>query len=70
MIWMSFFDRNSFVSQYHFKAQLNELNDKMEYYENEILDVREDHRALFSDQESIDRFAREKYWIASGVPSQ
>ena len=63
MIWMFFFDRNSFISQFQYKNQLNTLDDKMEYYESEIIDVRADYDALFSDQASIDRFAREKYWM-------
>ena len=62
-VWMVFFDRNSFISQYRYKSQLIDLDDKMEYYETEISDVREDYNALFSDQVSIDRFAREKYWM-------
>ena len=63
IIWMFFFDRNSFVSQIQYKIQLSELGDKIEYYNSEISDVRKDYDALFSDQASIDQFAREKFWM-------
>jgi cell division protein FtsB len=40
---------------------LNQLNAKKEFYTAKILEVEADRRELLSDQELLEKYAREKY---------
>ena len=61
IVWMSFFDRNNLVSRYKYRQELNKLVDKKAYYNSEIEKNKEDMKALMSDQDDLEKFAREKY---------
>ncbi len=62
-IWLTFFDRNDLISQYKLTMQLKELEDKMVYYKEQLEEVKKTQKELFTDQSSIEKFAREKYWM-------
>ncbi|PIB36397.1 septum formation initiator [Reichenbachiella sp. 5M10] len=63
LVWMLFFDSNDFYSQYQLKGKVEELEDQKKYYQNKIKDTEADREALLNDEELLEKFAREKYFM-------
>lgn len=63
IIWLSFFDKNDFISQYTYRKQLNELRKDKQYYLDEIKKNKEDLNNLTSNMANLEKFAREKYYM-------
>lgn len=61
LIWVMFFDRSNVITQWKLERTVEELQDKKSYYEREIGQVKRDKKELFSNDESLEKFAREKY---------
>jgi cell division protein FtsB len=62
-IWMLALDSNNLISRYQLGSKLNSLEDEKEYYLDKIQEVEKDRDELFGDSESIEKFAREKYFM-------
>lgn len=60
LVWLTFFDRNNFISQVRYGRTLNKHRQQMEFYKSEIY---KDSVALveLSDTAKLEKFAREKY---------
>lgn len=61
LIWMLFFDSNDLFLQYQRSKKLHQLQAKKEFYLTKIEDVKADRRELLSDEELLEKYAREKY---------
>ena len=61
LVWMTVLDQNDYISRYRLTAKLSSLEDEREYYHEKIKEVQRDHDELFGDNESLEKFAREKY---------
>ena len=61
LIWMLFFDSNDFVTQIRLTYKLKELKNEKEYYLQKIEEVKADREELFSNDDLLEKFAREKY---------
>ena len=61
LIWMTFFDRNDFISQYSYRQELQKLENDREYYQSEIEKNKKEAHELMSDPDNLEKFAREKY---------
>ena len=61
LVWLTFFDKNDFVTQYTYRKQLNELNKDKAYYTEEIAKNKKELFELMSDSVQLEKFAREKY---------
>jgi cell division protein DivIC len=61
VVWMTFFDRNDFISQYSYRQELNKLESDREYYQAEIEKNKKEAHELMSDPDNLEKFAREKY---------
>lgn len=61
LVWMTFFDRNDFISQYSYKQELNKLKVDKEYYLKQVEENKESIFELMSDPANLEKFAREKY---------
>lgn len=61
VVWMFIFDRNSIWSQYKLQMTLTELKQNKKYFEQEIKKDTETQRDLFTDDKSIEKFARERH---------
>ena len=59
--WMLFFDRNDFMSQYEYQAELNKLEEERDFYTKEIKQVKSDLEGLTFNKEKLEKLAREKY---------
>lgn len=60
-IWMLFFDHNNIISQVQLRMKLSDYLGKKEYYEQQIAQVKTEKQGLLTNQDSLERFAREKY---------
>lgn len=61
LLWMTFFDSNDIYSQYILTKKLNTLKQEKVFYEEKIVEVKEDREELLSDEALLEKFAREKY---------
>lgn len=61
LTWMLFLDSNDFMARYKLSARLRALENDKAYYVEKIKEVEKDREELFGDQESLEKFAREKY---------
>jgi cell division protein FtsB len=63
LIWMTFFDQDNFIGQFHLSRTLNDLRSKKEYYLQEIAKNEKKIKLLETDSAYLERFAREKYYM-------
>jgi cell division protein FtsB len=61
IVWMLFLDRNDLVNQYEHLEKVRSLRLEKKYYEEEIRKTQQDLKDLSTDQEHLEKFAREKY---------
>lgn len=61
IIWMLFIDSNDLYSQYKKRGKLRELEQQKAYYTQMIKEVEKDREELLSNNELLEKFAREKY---------
>lgn len=61
VFWMLFLDSNDLYTQYKLHEQLQSLNHEKEFYQEKIEVVKKDRERLLTDQEALEKFAREKY---------
>ncbi|HCX23416.1 MAG: septum formation initiator [Flammeovirgaceae bacterium] len=61
LVWMLFFDSNDLISQIKLSNKQQELENAKEFYESKILEVKNDREALLSNDELLEKLAREKY---------
>ena len=61
LCWMLFFDSNDLFLQFQRNSKLNQLKAKQEFYGEKIREVEEDRKELLSDEELLEKYAREKY---------
>lgn len=61
LVWMLFFDSNDLFLQFQRTSKLNQLHAKKAFYIEKIGEVEEDRKELLSDDELLEKYAREKY---------
>jgi cell division protein DivIC len=61
LMWMLFFDKNSFYNQLKLQATLEELNSKLSYYDDEIKVDSKKSVEISSDDKNLEKFAREEH---------
>jgi len=60
-IWMLFIDQYDVISQIKLNMKLRQMKEDKSYFEAEIKKNREELESLLSDDQKLERFAREKY---------
>jgi cell division protein FtsB len=63
VFWMCFFDRNSVIDQYRLQATYQELQEKKEYYQQEIDKTEQFDQDLFTNDKTREKFVREQYYM-------
>lgn len=62
IVWMTFFDANSYLIHHELDSDINALDDNAEFYQKEI-----NHDKGFikkmEDSNEMEKFAREKYYL-------
>ncbi len=61
LIWMIIIDSNGFVNRYRLSSKLDELRKEKEYYVQEIDKVTIDKEKFESNEEILEKYAREEY---------
>ena len=60
VIWMLFFDKNSYLNHREFNSEINELETSINFYEKKISEDKSTIQKL-QDSLLLERYAREKY---------
>ena len=60
IVWMVFFDENSFINHREFNKEIEKLENEKKYYNSEIKKDKELIKKL-DDKEQLEKFAREVY---------
>jgi len=63
LVWVVFIDTSSLISQYSGNRKLFELKREKRYYQQEIRKTKAELSDLFSDEQSLEKFAREHYFM-------
>jgi len=61
LVWLAFFDSNDLFLQASLSGKKRDLSDLKEFYQDEILELKNDKAALESNPELLEKLAREKY---------
>ncbi len=61
LIWMTIIDSNGFINRYRLSKKLDELRTEKEFYVQEINKVTIDKEKFESDEEILEKYAREEY---------
>lgn len=61
LIWMLFLDPNDLISRFRLSSRLRALEREKIYYQEKIREVEKDRKELFGSNESLEKFARERY---------
>ena len=63
VIWMIFFDQQSFIDRYHLNQTLKGLEDQKAFFVDEINSNEAAIYLLENDSSQLEKFAREKYYM-------
>ncbi len=63
LIWLLFFDRNDAFTQMDLGRQVRKLSEEKRYYMAEIDKNKRATEELKNNVESIEKYARERYWM-------
>jgi cell division protein DivIC len=63
LLWMFFFDAEDLVTQYRLRKKLLSLKAEKAYYLEQIEKIQQARKGLESDEDLLEKFAREKYFM-------
>ncbi len=63
IIWILLFDNNNLIDRFHDLKSLKQLQKDREYYTNRIEEDRRKLNELRTDNENLEKFAREEYYM-------
>lgn len=63
LVWMTFFDRNDFITQYNRYEKLKELKESSTYLNNQIESARKELEYRKKDPKAYEKLAREKFYM-------
>jgi cell division protein FtsB len=63
LVWLSFFDRNDFLTTMTYHDKLVSLRTEQQFYDNEIKRYSEDLNNLVTNHKTMEKYAREKYYM-------
>ncbi len=58
VVWMLFFDKHNFFTQWNLRSAVHELETSIEEYHEQLVEAEAAHKDLMNNKE---KFAREKY---------
>jgi len=61
LLWMTFFDNNSFVYRWRLSSDISRLEEGIQIHEKKIQELRRQKKELFGSQKNLEKFARERY---------
>ena len=63
IVWMLFFDSEDLLTQYQLHQQIKQLQKEKTYYTKQIEIIRRERQELLTNEELLEKFAREKYFM-------
>ena len=63
IVWMVVIDTNGFINRYRLSKKLSDLNTQKDFYKEEIKKISLDKDQFESDDELLEKFAREEYFM-------
>lgn len=63
LVWMFFFDANSYVMQRELNAEIAKLQQSIAFYQSELETDRVELSELESNPQAFEKYAREKFWM-------
>ncbi|MCX6190278.1 MAG: septum formation initiator family protein [Bacteroidetes bacterium] len=63
VVWISFFDGNNVYEIYKFRVTYHQLQKERNFYLTETAKVNAEKQELFSNEKSLEKFARERYFM-------
>jgi cell division protein DivIC len=61
VLWVGFFDQNNWVERFQNLHEMKQLREDKKYYQNKIEEDRERLKELKTNNENLEKFAREQY---------
>lgn len=61
LLWLTFFDKNDFITTSTYRHKLHELQAEKAHYESEIEKSKKDLNELITNRENLEKYAREHY---------
>jgi cell division protein FtsB len=62
-VWVVFFDKNDLRTQIELRKDVKQYEEQRNYYAHEIAVITEDIHELTNDPVTLEKFAREKYYM-------
>jgi cell division protein FtsB len=62
-VWVIFFDKNDLSTQIELRKEVKQLEEERNYYAHQIAEITSDLRELTTDPKTLEKFAREKYYM-------
>jgi cell division protein FtsB len=62
-VWVIFFDKNDLSTQVELRKEVKQLQEERNYYAHEIAGITSDIRELTTNPKTLEKFAREKYYM-------
>ncbi|HNB38679.1 MAG TPA: septum formation initiator family protein [Chitinophagales bacterium] len=63
LVYLTFFNQYNLLTQFSLFKELRQLSKEEKFYEKSIVEIKEQQADIFKDRNSIEKFAREKYWM-------
>ncbi len=63
IVWIFFFAEYDITSQFKQRKELNEMRQKIIYLESEVQKLQAEKMAIKSDSNTLEKYAREKYFM-------
>jgi cell division protein DivIC len=63
LLWMFFFDPNNIRSQFRSYKEVQEEEKKVQFYKENIKDLRQKSKYISEDIHELERYAREKFYM-------
>jgi cell division protein FtsB len=60
-VFVTFFDEHNLVDRWKSRQRINQYEEELKYYQNEINTIRQKKNELQSNKENLEKFAREQY---------
>lgn len=62
-VWLTFGDDNSLMDYMQYNMKVRQLTNEVNYYKKQIADCNRKMENMRTDQESLEKFAREQYYM-------
>lgn len=63
VLWISFFDANSLVTQRKINKKIKVLKEEKQFYKEQIDDLKTKFESIHNNENQIKKFAKEKYFL-------